>query len=71
MIVVADGIEYRGILVEIGIDEITLSTEERWISIPHSKISSVTDANETPSFECKDPSFAEIWDEKFDPSSSK
>lgn len=71
VIVMAGGVEYRGILVEVGIDNITISTPTRWISIPFSRVSSVKDANKEIKVNRKNSSFAEIWNEKYDPPSKK
>ncbi len=67
VIVIAEGVIYRGILIEIGEDEVTLSTEARWVSIPHSKITEIYDpAAESQSHrQSYDPQ--SFWDEKFDP----
>ena len=67
VIVVAQGTEYRGILVEVGVDDITISTPTRWVSIPQSKISKIVPADQP--IEVKNPHqiSSDFWSDKYDP----
>jgi hypothetical protein len=48
VVVEANGIIYRGVLVEINDKEVHLQTEMGWITIPVYNVNNITEDTETP-----------------------